>query len=59
MNWDFRSQSCSSCVLGYSGFAVVEELGSDGFKLQWLLLLMFLTLAVWLFVVFTGLGVLY
>ena len=45
-------------MLEYPGPAVVEELGSDGAELHWLLLLMFLclSLAVSLLLVLTGLG---
>ena len=34
-----------SCVVGDLGLALLEELGSDGAKLYWLLLLMLLVLA--------------
>ena len=58
MRWYIRSESCSSGVLEYRGLAVVE-LGSDGAKLYWLLLVMFLFLpfAIWLSLLLTGLGV--
>jgi hypothetical protein len=44
-------------VLGYPGFVVVEELGSPGVILHWLLLIMFLSLpfAIWLSLVLAGL----
>ena len=42
MRWNFRSESCSSGVLGYPGLAGVEELGSD--------------VAIWLSLVLTGLA---
>jgi hypothetical protein len=29
MEYDFKSESCFSSVLGYPGLAVVEVLGSD------------------------------
>jgi hypothetical protein len=32
MRCDFKSESCFSSVLGYSGLAVVGELGSDDAK---------------------------
>jgi hypothetical protein len=32
MRCDFKSESCFSCVLGYPGFAMVGELGSDDAK---------------------------
>lgn len=46
-------------VLGYPGLAVVGELSSDGTKLNWLLLLMFLCLpfSILLSLVLTGLRV--
>ena len=55
----FKSESCFSGVLWYQGLAVVEELGSDGAKLHWVLSLMFLYLpfTIWLSLVLTGLGV--
>ena len=40
MRCDFKSSSCFSDVMAYSGFAVVGELGSDGAILPWLLLVM-------------------
>ena len=51
-------QSCCSDVLGYPELALVGELGSDGAKLHWCLLIKFLHLpfARWLPLVFTGLG---
>ena len=46
-------------MLGYLRLAVLKELGSDGAKVYWLLLLMFLclTLAIWFSLVLPGLGV--
>lgn len=60
MRWDLRSQFCFPVVLGYPGFAVAGELGSDGAILHWLLLLIFLHLpfVIWLFLVLADLGVL-
>jgi hypothetical protein len=60
MRWDFRSESCFSGVLGYPGLAVVGELGSNGTKQHWLLLLIFLysPSAIWLSLVLTGLAIL-
>jgi hypothetical protein len=45
-------------MFGYSGLAVVSELSSDDAKLHWVLLLMTvcLLLAIWFFLVLTGLG---
>ena len=45
-------------MLVYSGLAVVGELGSDDVHVYWLLLLMVLCLSLdlWLFLVFAGLG---
>ena len=42
--WGFRSESCFSGVLGYPGLAVVQELGSGGADLYWLLPFLFLYL---------------
>ena len=46
-------------MLGYPGFAVVGELGSDGAMLPWFLLVMFLCLpfAIWLSLVLAGVAV--
>lgn len=46
-------------MLGYPGLAVVGVLGSDGVSLDWLLLIMFvsLPLAIWLSLVLSGLVV--
>ena len=46
-------------MLLYSGFAVVGELGSDYAYIYWVLLVMVLCLplAIWLSLVFAGLGV--
>lgn len=41
MKCDFNSKSCFLGVLGYPGIAVVGELGSDGAKQRWFLLLTF------------------
>ena len=56
MRCDFKSRSCSSGVLWYSGFAIVGELGSDGAMLPCFPLVMFLRLpfAIWLSLVLTG-----
>lgn len=50
---------CFSGVLGYLMLAMVGELGFDGAKVYWLLLLMVLCLplTIWLFLVLTDLGV--
>jgi hypothetical protein len=47
-----------SCVLVYSGLAVVGELASDDAHIFWLLLLMVLhlCLAIWISLVFVDLG---
>jgi hypothetical protein len=55
MRWDFRTESCFSCVLGYPGLAVVGDLSSDVAKWHWFLLLMPFT--IWLSQVLTGLAV--
>jgi hypothetical protein len=49
---------CFSSLLCYPGLAVVEELGSDGAELHWILSLMTLCLplAIWLSLALTGLG---
>jgi hypothetical protein len=44
MRLDFSSEFCFSVVLVYLGLDVMGELGSDGPKLHWVLLLMFLCL---------------
>ena len=46
-------------MLGYSGVAVVGQLGSDDHKYPWFLLLMFLPLliSIWLSLVLAGLAV--
>ena len=45
-------------MLFYSGFAVVEELVSDEARIYWLLLLtvLYLPFAIWISLVFVGLG---
>ena len=57
MEYDFRSASWFSGVLGCTSLAV-GELGSDGAKTHWLLLLILLSLliAIWLSLVLIGLG---
>jgi hypothetical protein len=44
MRYDFKSESCFSGVLGYSGLAVVVVLGSDDTEWTWFLLVRFLHL---------------
>jgi hypothetical protein len=58
MRCDFKSESCFSSVLGFPGFAVVRELGSDDAKWPWFLLLMslHLPLDIWLSLVLPGLA---
>jgi hypothetical protein len=58
MTRDYRSESCFSGVLDYPGLTVFGELGSDGAKWHWFLLLMFfcLPLSIWLSLVLTGLA---
>jgi hypothetical protein len=46
MKWEFRSEFWFIGVLGYPGFAVVRELGSDVAKSNWFLLFMFLHLVI-------------
>ena len=59
MRCDFKSEFCFSGVLGYPGLTVVGELGSDGAKKPWFLLLTFLLLpfASWISLVLAGLSV--
>jgi|AATE01.1.fsa_nt_gi hypothetical protein len=59
MRCDFKSESCFSGVLGYSGLTVVGELGSDYAKQPLFLLLIFLPLplAIWLSLVLAGFAV--
>jgi len=45
LSFDFKSKSCFSGLLGYPGLAVVGELGSDGVKRPWFLLLRIFALA--------------
>jgi hypothetical protein len=49
MRYDFKSESCFSGVLGYSGLANVGVLGSDDGEWSWFLLVRFLHLpfAIW------------
>jgi hypothetical protein len=59
MRCSLRSHSCSSGLLGYPGLAIVGDLGSDGFILHWLLLIIFLHLpfTIWLSLGLAALGV--
>ena len=58
MRYDFRTDSLFSGVLVYSRLAVMGELGSDAVHVFWFLLLMILHLsfAIWISLVFDGLG---
>jgi hypothetical protein len=49
MRYNFKSESCFSGVLGYSGLAVVGVVCSDGAQWSWFLLVRFLHLpfAIW------------
>ena len=49
MRYDFKPESCVSCVLGYPGLTVVGVLGSDDAEFSWFLLVRFLHLpfAIW------------
>jgi hypothetical protein len=53
------SALCVLGMLGYPQLSMVRELGSNGAKIYWLLLIMFLCLplAVWLSLVLAGLGI--
>ena len=57
MRWDCKSVSCFSGVLGDARLTVVGDLGSDGAKVYWCLLLIILCLplAIWLSLVLTDL----
>jgi hypothetical protein len=44
MRYDFKSESCFSDVLVYSGLAEVGVLGSDDGEQSWFLLVRFLSL---------------
>jgi hypothetical protein len=59
MGYDFKSMSCASIVLGNLRLAVVGELGSDGVKQSWFLLVRFLHLpfTMWLSLVLDVLAV--
>jgi hypothetical protein len=49
MRYDFKSESCFSGVLGYSGLTLVGILGSSYAEWSWFLLVRFLYLpfAIW------------
>ena len=59
MRCDFKSRSCFSGVLGYSGLSVVVELGLDDAMLPSFLLVMFLHLCfvIYLSLVVAGLAI--
>lgn len=59
MRWDLRSLSWSGDILGYPALALMEELGSDGADLDWVLslLILCLLLSVWFSLVLSGLSV--
>jgi hypothetical protein len=59
MQYDFKSASCFSGVLGYPGFVIVGVLGSDDAQCSWFLLVRVLHLpfTIWKSLVLDILGV--